>query len=117
MTDAISVQLNGTDNKTVALDGLYNDDSKTAIRKQLTVELTANPEWYAVQALPMIAEADNDDALSWATVFMPILCLMRFSIPMLIIRRLFPVYVNCSYLMDHGAGIKVCEEMIMLPTK
>lgn len=69
MTDAISVQLNGTDNKTVALDGLYNDDSKTAIRKQLTVELTANPEWYAVQALPMIAEADNDDALSWATVF------------------------------------------------
>ena len=69
MTDAISVQLNGTENKTVALDGLYNDDSKTAIRKQLTVELTANPEWYAVQALPVIAEADNDDALSWATVF------------------------------------------------
>ena len=30
-----------------------------------TLELTANPVWYAVQALPTLAEPENDDAVSW----------------------------------------------------
>lgn len=30
-----------------------------------TLELTANPIWYAVQALPTLAQAENDNAISW----------------------------------------------------
>ena len=29
------------------------------------MELTANPVWYAVQALPTLAEPENDNAVSW----------------------------------------------------
>lgn len=30
-----------------------------------TLELTANPVWYAVQALPTLAQPENDNAISW----------------------------------------------------
>lgn len=69
VTEAISVQLNGAESKSVALDGLFNDGSKTATNKRLTVELTANPDWYAIQALPVIGNPLNEDALSWASAY------------------------------------------------
>lgn len=37
--------------------------AKNAFR--LTLELSANPVWYAVQALPTLTEPDNDNILSW----------------------------------------------------
>lgn len=69
VTEAIPVQLNGAESKSVALDGLFNDGSKTATNKRLTVELTANPDWYAIQALPVIGNPLNEDALSWASAY------------------------------------------------
>ena len=69
VTEAIPVQLNGAESKSVALDGLFNDGSKTATDKRLTVELTANPDWYAIQALPVIGTPLNEDALSWASAY------------------------------------------------
>ncbi|WP_243462443.1 alpha-2-macroglobulin family protein [Bacteroides stercorirosoris] len=69
VTEAIPVQLNGAESKSVALDGLFNDGSKTATDKRLTVELTANPDWYAIQALPVIGNPLNEDALSWAGAY------------------------------------------------
>lgn len=69
ITEAIPVQLNGTESKSVALDGLFNDGSKTATNKRLTVELTANPDWYVIQALPVISSPLNEDALSWASAY------------------------------------------------
>lgn len=69
VTEAIPVQLNGAESKSVALDGLFNDGSKTATNKRLTVELTANPGWYAIQALPVIGNPLNEDALSWASAY------------------------------------------------
>lgn len=69
VTEAIPVQLNGAESKLVALDGLFNDGSKTATDKRLTVELTANPDWYAIQALPVIGNPLNEDALSWASAY------------------------------------------------
>ena len=69
VTEAIPVQLNGAESKSVALDGLFNDGSKTATDKRLTVELTANPDWYAIQALPVIGNPLNEDALSWASAY------------------------------------------------
>lgn len=35
----------------------------------MTVEFTAHPAWYAVQALPVVAHPQNEDALSWATAY------------------------------------------------
>ena len=35
----------------------------------MTVEFTAHPAWYAVQALPVVANPQNEDALSWATAY------------------------------------------------
>lgn len=69
VTEAIPVQLNGAESKSVALDDLFNDGSKTATDKCLTVELTANPDWYAIQALPVIGNPLNEDALSWASAY------------------------------------------------
>ncbi len=36
---------------------------------RLTLELTANPVWYAVQALPTLTQPDNDNILSWFAAY------------------------------------------------
>lgn len=69
VTEAIPVQLNGTESKSITLGSLFNDGSKTATNKRLTVELTANPDWYAIQALPVIGNPVDEDALSWASAY------------------------------------------------
>lgn len=69
VAEAIPVQLNGTESKSVTLESLFNDGSKTATNKRLTVELTANPDWYAIQALPVIGNPVDEDALSWASAY------------------------------------------------
>lgn len=36
---------------------------------RLTLELSANPAWYAVQALPTLTQPDNDNILSWFAAY------------------------------------------------
>ncbi len=69
VTETIPVQLDGTTVKTVSTSGLFNKQGKTATGQRLTVEMTANPGWYAIQALPVIGSPVDDDALSWATAY------------------------------------------------
>lgn len=69
MTETVPVQLKGEDSLVVDTQDLFNRQSKTATGHRLTVELTANPEWYAVQALPVVGNPSDEDALSWATAF------------------------------------------------
>ena len=69
VTETIPVQLNGEGSVTVSLKDLFNGQSRTAKDKRLTVELTANPTWYAVQALPAVGVPESDDALSWMTAY------------------------------------------------
>lgn len=69
MTETIPVQLNGESMTEVGTEDLFNKQSKTATERRLTVELTANPDWYAVQALPVIGNPAEEDALSWATAY------------------------------------------------
>ena len=69
VTETIPVQLNGEGSVTVSLKDLFNGQSRTATDKRLTVELTANPIWYAVQALPAVSLPASDDALSWMTAY------------------------------------------------
>lgn len=54
---------------TLSLETLFNQRSRTASAQRLTVELTGQPAWYAVQALPAVADPQNEDALSWATAY------------------------------------------------
>ena len=67
VVENISVQLKGDENKTVALDKLFNGGSNSAANKKLTVEMTANPQWYVIQALPVLGTPQVEDAMSWAT--------------------------------------------------
>lgn len=69
MTETVPVQLDGTETKSVAAEDLFNKQSKTATEKRLTVEMTANPDWYAVQALPVMGNPSEEDALSWASAY------------------------------------------------
>lgn len=69
MTETLSLQLNGKDGVTVKTESLFNGQSRTASGKKLTVELTANPDWYAVQALPVAGNPSTDDAVAWATAY------------------------------------------------
>lgn len=69
VTETVPVQLNGEGTLTVATDELFNSQSKTATDRRLTVELTGTPDWYVVQALPVISNPTNEDALSWATAY------------------------------------------------
>lgn len=45
------------------------DRQEGKIPFRLTLEITANPVWYAVQALPTIAQPDNDNILSWFAAY------------------------------------------------
>lgn len=69
VTETIPVQLNGEGSKTVQTASLFNKQSASATDKRLTVELTANPDWYAVQALPTAGNPQNEDALSWGVAY------------------------------------------------
>lgn len=69
LTEAMPVQLKGAETKTIPLNDLYNGGSNTATHKRLTVELTANPDWVAIQALPVISNPSEEDALSWASAY------------------------------------------------
>ena len=53
----------------VRLDGLFQNNHPDAEHRRLTVEYTANPLWYAVQALPSVLEPQTDDALSHAAAY------------------------------------------------
>lgn len=69
VTETVSLNVNGEGAHTFSLENLFNKHSKTASEQRLTVEFTAHPAWYAVQALPVVAHPQNEDALSWATAY------------------------------------------------
>lgn len=69
VTEAVALPVNGEGSYTFSLEGLFNKHSKTATGQRMTVEFVANPAWYAVQALPALADPRYDDALSWAAAY------------------------------------------------
>lgn len=69
VTETVPLNVNGEGAYTFSLENLFNKHSKTASEQRLTVEFTAHPAWYAVQALPVVANPQNEDALSWATAY------------------------------------------------
>ena len=66
IVENIPVQLRGDETKTVDTGKLFNGGSQTATNKKLTVEMTANPQWHVIQALPVLGTPSSDDAMSWS---------------------------------------------------
>ena len=66
---ALPFTITGKGSHTIDLALLLSGNSRNARNNRLTIEYTANPLWYAVQALPDIAEPKEKDAVSIASSF------------------------------------------------
>ncbi len=70
MTEALPLQVRGRESKVYSLDSLFNHQSPAATARRLTLELTGNPAWLAVQALPDLScPGERADAMSWAAAY------------------------------------------------
>ena len=65
VTESMRMDVNGTQAKAFEMERLVNRSSATAEDYRLTLELTSNPAWYAVQALPVLSDPESDNAVSW----------------------------------------------------
>ncbi len=70
VTEALAVPLRGEEEKTLSLGQLFNGQRTSAEQRRLTVELAGNPVWYAIQALPVISNPVNDNAIEWASAWL-----------------------------------------------
>tara|TARA_R100001369_G_scaffold78383_1_gene108019 strand:- start:5766 stop:11852 length:6087 start_codon:yes stop_codon:yes gene_type:complete len=60
VTETLPMWVRGNETKTFSLDKLKNTTSPTLKHHQLSLEITSNPAWYAVQALPYLMEYPYD---------------------------------------------------------
>lgn len=67
--ETVAMPIRGNQTREFSLEKLFNNNSKTATDRSLTVEFSGNPAWYAVQALPSLSLPTNDNAISWATAY------------------------------------------------
>lgn len=65
LVESVALPVRGGQKKEFSLEKLFNHHSPSATKKTLTIEFTGNPAWYAVQALPSLAEPDDDCAICW----------------------------------------------------
>ncbi|APX99461.1 alpha-2-macroglobulin family protein [Lacinutrix venerupis] len=56
VTESLPMWIRSNQTKTFTLDKLKNNTSTTLKNHKLTLEMTSNPAWYAVQALPYLME-------------------------------------------------------------
>ena len=67
VTESVEIRADSLGTFTTDLSSLFNHNSPTATNRRLTVEYTTHPIWYALQALPSLAEPQYDDIISLAT--------------------------------------------------
>ena len=60
VTETLPMWIRSNETKTFTLDKLKNNTSTTLANHKLTLEMTSNPAWYAVQALPYLMEYPYD---------------------------------------------------------
>ncbi|WP_417875517.1 MG2 domain-containing protein, partial [Winogradskyella sediminis] len=60
VTETLPMWVRSNETKTFTLDKLKDNTSSTLTNHQLTLEMTSNPAWYAVQALPYLMEYPYD---------------------------------------------------------
>lgn len=69
LVETLPMPVRGEETRTFSLDSLFNQHSKTATDRKLTIEFTGNPAWYAIQALPSLSLPVSNNAISWATAY------------------------------------------------
>lgn len=69
LVETVPMPVRGEETRTFSLDKLFNNHSKSATDRRLTIEFTGNPVWYAIQALPSLSMPENNNAISWATAY------------------------------------------------
>ena len=64
VTETLPLPVNGNETRTFNFKGLadLNAQNSTLLPHKLTLEFTSNPAWYAVQALPYLAESNHENA-------------------------------------------------------
>ncbi|MDR1743877.1 MAG: hypothetical protein LBR48_08710 [Dysgonamonadaceae bacterium] len=66
LTESLPMDLNGKQTKQFTFDRLTeNEKSTSAENYRLTLEFASNPAWYAIQALPVLSNPDNENAVNW----------------------------------------------------
>ena len=60
VTETMTMQVKGNEKKTFTLEKLKNNTSKTLTNHKLTLEITSNPVWYAIQAMPYLMEFPHE---------------------------------------------------------
>jgi len=68
VTETLPVRVRGNQSKQYVFERLQSEYSKVDT-KNLIVEMTTNPAWYAVQALPALSMPDNDCAVNWFAAY------------------------------------------------
>lgn len=66
VTRSLPFSVTETGQRTLRIDTLWTG-SKQASDRRLTVETASNPTWYAVSALPVLADGECHSAAEWAT--------------------------------------------------
>lgn len=67
ITESTPFFLMGQGEQAIQLPSAKSQSGRTPFR--MTLELTANPVWYAVQALPTITQPDNENIISWFAAY------------------------------------------------
>ncbi|MBK6965587.1 MAG: hypothetical protein IPH20_17095 [Bacteroidales bacterium] len=64
VTETLPLPVNGNETKNFTFNKLLNQagGSKTLRNHRLTLEYTSNPAWYAIQALPYLADQTNENS-------------------------------------------------------
>ena len=62
VTETLPIWIKSNETRTFTLDKLKNNQSTTLKHHKLSLEMTSNPAWYAVQALPYLIEYPHECA-------------------------------------------------------
>jgi tetratricopeptide (TPR) repeat protein len=69
LTETLALCMTEAGMRDFSTASLFNGRSSTSTNKELTVELTSNPVWYAVMAMPSISLPVNENAITWASAY------------------------------------------------
>ena len=65
VTESLPIHINANKSKIVRFEKLLQSDSIASLKHhKLKLEMTSNPNWYAIQALPKVAESNRENAIA-----------------------------------------------------
>jgi len=68
ITESLPLTVRGNETRTFSFESLIKNSAKVD-SKNLSVEFSSNPAWYAVQALPTLSEPQSENALDYFTAY------------------------------------------------